>query len=189
MRKSVAIILAGIMAISLAACGKSSSPAGDSTGNAGTADTGETKTVNITVQSWQYALGSYKGYTNDDDLTKAIAEAFNTSHPGISANVKIMRQEDHYNSLKVDFASGDAWSVNANSSNKEAAWEFVKWLCYDMQQDVVNGLGFFSVLKDAPQITVDVADDYKAAYDTISKAVSSDNTVGFRNSFLKRVLK
>ncbi|SHL55064.1 ABC-type glycerol-3-phosphate transport system, substrate-binding protein [Anaerocolumna jejuensis DSM 15929] len=423
MRKSVAIIMAGIMAISLAACGKSSSPAGDSTGNAGKADTGETKTVNITVQSWQYALGNYKGYSNDDDLTKAIAEAFNSSHPGISANVKIMRQEDHYNSLKVDFASGDApdviavapgadleqyksqleplndyaskawgddwtnkfteaslstiklsgdgiyalpsamsasgtiwynnkmlqengvqslpqtwedlakdsqtlrkagkiplmfggkdnwqnydmfitimgtinkdlcndiftlngdwkssdvvkafdyyqklfkdgivqdgaisttlynegysqwrddngkstipmifngswdlgslkpdnafykeyssndikvstmpsiegkagvvltapdvaWGVNANSSNKEAAWEFVKWLCYDMQQDVVNGLGFFSVLKDAPQITVDVADDYKAAYDTISKAVASDNTVGYRNSFYTKL--
>ncbi len=76
-----------------------------------------------------------------------------------------------------------AWAVNADSDNKDAAWNFVQWLCYDMQQEVVDGLGFFSVLKDAPAPTVALTPDYSAAYETISSAVASDRTVGFRSSF------
>lgn len=80
-----------------------------------------------------------------------------------------------------------AWGINAASPNQQAAWEFVKWLCYDMQQSVVDGLGFFSVLKDAPSPAVALTDDYKAAYDTISAAAASDNTVGFRSSFYTKL--
>ena len=52
-----------------------------------------------------------KGFTEDDELTQAIADEFNATHPGIHATVKIMRQEDHYNALKVDFAAGSAPDV------------------------------------------------------------------------------
>jgi raffinose/stachyose/melibiose transport system substrate-binding protein len=82
-----------------------------------------------------------------------------------------------------------AWAVNADSKNKDAAWEFIKWMCYDMQQQVVNGLGFFSVLKNAPAPTVPLKDDYKAAYTAISSAVAGDMSIGFRASFYPQMNK
>lgn len=75
------------------------------------------------------------------------------------------------------------WAVNGSSAEKEAAWEFVKWLCDDMQQEVVDGLGFFSVLKDAPEITVETTEEFKKPYDVFAAAVASENTIGFRESF------
>lgn len=439
MKKVIALFLTGLMVFSLAACGNTASDNGgdaasndnsaveesapeaaDSESEDNTADAAaDGEVVEITVQSWQYALGNYKGFSEDSELTQAIADEFNATHPGIHATVNIMRQEDHYNALRVDFAAGSApdvigiapgadleqyksqleplagyaakdlgddwkdkfteasfttiglsgdeiyafpsamsasgtiwynnklmtesgvetfpatweemqsaaqtlrgagqiplmfggkdnwqnydmfitimatinkdvcndifalegswtqedvvkafdyyqklftdgivqdgalsttiynegysqwkdddgnstipmifngswdlgslkaensfyenfssndirvglmpsiegkegavltapdvaWGVNASSPNKEAAWEFVKWLCYDMQQEVVDGLGFFSVLKDAPSPTVELTADYQAAYDVISAAASSDRTVGFRSSF------
>ena len=82
-----------------------------------------------------------------------------------------------------------AWAINAESKNQEAAWQFIKWICYDIQQQVVNGLGFFSVLKDAPSPTVTLTDDYKAAYTVISSAVSGDTSIGFRSSFYPEINK
>lgn len=76
-----------------------------------------------------------------------------------------------------------AWSMNAASEQKDAAWEFIKWMCDDMQQQVVDGLGFFSVLKDAPQPTVEMTEDYKKAYDVVSEAIASGNTIGYREAF------
>ena len=433
MRKMIAVLLAGVMVLSLGACGSKDAGAvetagseeavGQSTAAEGTEAAGDGEVVEITVQSWQYALGNYKGFTEDSELTQAVADEFNATHPGIHATVTIMRQEDHYNALKVDFAAGSApdvigiapgadleqyksqlapmadyakaewgdswedlftdasfttiklsgdgiyafpsamsasgtvwynnklmtesgvasfpatweelteaaqtlrsagqiplmfggkdnwqnydmfitilatinkdlcndvfaldaewtesdvvkafdyyqrlftdgivqdgalsttiynegysqwkdddgnssipmifngswdlgslkaensfyenfssndirvatmpsiegkegavltapdvaWGINAASPNQQAAWEFVKWLCYDMQQSVVDGLGFFSVLKDAPSPAVALTDDYKAAYDTISAAAASDNTVGFRSSFYTKL--
>ena len=433
MRKMIAVLLAGVMVLSLGACGSKDAGAvetagseeavGQSAAAEGTEAAGDGEVVEITVQSWQYALGNYKGFTEDSELTQAVADEFNATHPGIHATVTIMRQEDHYNALKVDFAagiapdvigiapgadleqyksqlapmadyakaewgdswedlftdasfttiklSGDgiyafpsamsasgtvwynnklmtesgvasfpatweelteaaqtlrsagqiplmfggkdnwqnydmfitilatinkdlcndvfaldaewtesdvvkafdyyqrlftdgivqegalsttiynegysqwkdddgnssipmifngswdlgslkaensfyenfssndirvatmpsiegkegavltapdvAWGINAASPNQQAAWEFVKWLCYDMQQSVVDGLGFFSVLKEAPSPAVALTDDYKAAYDTISAAAASDNTVGFRSSFYTKL--
>ena len=433
MRKMIAVLLAGVMVLSLGACGSKDAGAvetagseeavGQSAAAEGTEAAGDGEVVEITVQSWQYALGNYKGFTEDSELTQAVADEFNATHPGIHATVTIMRQEDHYNALKVDFAAGSApdvigiapgadleqyksqlapmadyakaewgdswedlftdasfttiklsgdgiyafpsamsasgtvwynnklmtesgvasfpatweelaeaaqtlrsagqiplmfggkdnwqnydmfitilatinkdlcndvfaldaewtesdvvkafdyyqrlftdgivqdgalsttiynegysqwkdddgnssipmifngswdlgslkaensfyenfssndirvatmpsiegkegavltapdvaWGINAASPNQQAAWEFVKWLCYDMQQSVVDGLGFFSVLKDAPSPAVALTDDYKAAYDTISAAAASDNTVGFRSSFYTKV--
>ncbi len=433
MRKMIAVLLAGVMVLSLGACGSKDAGAvetagseeavGQSAAAEGTEAAGDGEVVEITVQSWQYALGNYKGFTEDSELTQAVADEFNATHPGIHATVTIMRQEDHYNALKVDFAAGSApdvigiapgadleqyksqlapmadyakaewgdswedlftdasfttiklsgdgiyafpsamsasgtvwynnklmtesgvasfpatweelteaaqtlrsagqiplmfggkdnwqnydmfitilatinkdlcndvfaldaewtesdvvkafdffqrvvteglvqdgalsttiynegysqwkdddgnssipmifngswdlgslkaensfyenfssndirvatmpsiegkegavltapdvaWGINAASPNQQAAWEFVKWLCYDMQQSVVDGLGFFSVLKEAPSPAVALTDDYKAAYDTISAAAASDNTVGFRSSFYTKV--
>ena len=433
MRKMIAVLLAGVMVLSLGACGSKDAGAvetagseeavGQSAAAEGTEAAGDGEVVEITVQSWQYALGNYKGFTEDSELTQAVADEFNATHPGIHATVMIMRQEDHYNALKVDFAAGSApdvigiapgadleqyksqlapmadyakaewgdswedlftdasfttiklsgdgiyafpsamsasgtvwynnklmtesgvasfpatweelteaaqtlrsagqiplmfggkdnwqnydmfitilatinkdlcndvfaldaewtesdvvkafdyyqrlftdgivqdgalsttiynegysqwkdddgnssipmifngswdlgslkaensfyenfssndirvatmpsiegkegavltapdvaWGINAASPNQQAAWEFVKWLCYDMQQSVVDGLGFFSVLKEAPSPAVALTDDYKAAYDTISAAAASDNTVGFRSSFYTKV--
>ncbi len=433
MRKMIAVLLAGVMVLSLGACGSKDAGAvetagseeavGQSAAAEGTEAAGDGEVVEITVQSWQYALGNYKGFTEDSELTQAVADEFNATHPGIHATVTIMRQEDHYNALKVDFAAGSApdvigiapgadleqyksqlapmadyakaewgdswedlftdasfttiklsgdgiyafpsamsasgtvwynnklmtesgvasfpatweelaeaaqtlrsagqiplmfggkdnwqnydmfitilatinkdlcndvfaldaewtesdvvkafdyyqrlftdgivqdgalsttiynegysqwkdddgnssipmifngswdlgslkaensfyenfssndirvatmpsiegkegavltapdvaWGINAASPNQEAAWEFVKWLCYDMQQSVVDGLGFFSVLKEAPSPAVALTDDYKAAYDTISAAAASDNTVGFRSSFYTKL--
>lgn len=433
MRKMIAVLLAGVMVLSLGACGSKDAGAvetagseeavGQSAAAEGTEAAGDGEVVEITVQSWQYALGNYKGFTEDSELTQAVADEFNATHPGIHATVTIMRQEDHYNALKVDFAAGsapdvigiapgadleqyksqlapmadyakaewgDSWEdlftdasfttiklsgdgiyafpsamsasgtvwynnklmtesgvasfpatweelaeaaqtlrsagqiplmfggkdnwqnydmfitilatinkglcndvfaldaewtesdvvkafdyyqrlftdgivqdgalsttiynegysqwkdddgnssipmifngswdlgslkaensfyenfssndirvatmpsiegkegavltapdvacgINAASPNQQAAWEFVKWLCYDMQQSVVDGLGFFSVLKDAPSPAVALTDDYKAAYDTISAAAASDNTVGFRSSFYTKL--
>ena len=433
MRKMIAVLLAGVMVLSLGACGSKDAGAvetagseeavGQSAAAEGTEAAGDGEVVEITVQSWQYALGNYKGFTEDSELTQAVADEFNATHPGIHATVTIMRQEDHYNALKVDFAAGSApdviviapgadleqyksqlapmadyakaewgdswedlftdasfttiklsgdgiyafpsamsasgtvwynnklmtesgvasfpatweelteaaqtlrsagqiplmfggkdnwqnydmfitilatinkdlcndvfaldaewtesdvvkafdyyqrlftdgivqdgalsttiynegysqwkdddgnssipmifngswdlgslkaensfyenfssndirvatmpsiegkegavltapdvaWGINAASPNQQAAWEFVKWLCYDMQQSVVDGLGFFSVLKDAPSPAVALTDDYKAAYDTISAAAASDNTVGFRSSFYTKL--
>ena len=429
----IAVLLAGVMVLSLGACGSKDAGAvetagseeavGQSAAAEGTEAAGDGEVVEITVQSWQYALGNYKGFTEDSELTQAVADEFNATHPGIHATVTIMRQEDHYNALKVDFAAGSApdvigiapgadleqyksqlapmadyakaewgdswedlftdasfttiklsgdgiyafpsamsasgtvwynnklmtesgvasfpatweelteaaqtlrsagqiplmfggkdnwqnydmfitilatinkdlcndvfaldaewtesdvvkafdyyqrlftdgivqdgalsttiynegysqwkdddgnssipmifngswdlgslkaensfyenfssndisvatmpsiegkecavltapdvaWGINAASPNQQAAWEFVKWLCYDMQQSVVDGLGFFSVLKEAPSPAVALTDDYKAAYDTISAAAASDNTVGFRSSFYTKV--
>lgn len=429
----IAVLLAGVMVLSLGACGSKDAGAvetagseeavGQSAAAEGTEAAGDGEVVEITVQSWQYALGNYKGFTEDSELTQAVADEFNATHPGIHATVTIMRQEDHYNALKVDFAAGSApdvigiapgadleqyksqlapmadyakaewgdswedlftdasfttiklsgdgiyafpsamsasgtvwynnklmtesgvasfpatweelaeaaqtlrsagqiplmfggkdnwqnydmfitilatinkdlcndvfaldaewtesdvvkafdyyqrlftdgivqdgalsttiynegysqwkdddgnssipmifngswdlgslkaensfyenfssndirvatmpsiegkegavltapdvaWGINAASPNQQAAWEFVKWLCYDMQQSVVDGLGFFSVLKDAPSPAVALTDDYKAAYDTISAAAASDNTVGFRSSFYTKL--
>ena len=433
MRKMIAVLLAGVMVLSLGACGSKDAGAvetagseeavGQSAAAEGTEAAGDGEVVEITVQSWQYALGNYKGFTEDSELTQAVADEFNATHPGIHATVTIMRQEDHYNALKVDFAAGSApdvigiapgadleqyksqlapmadyakaewgdswedlftdasfttiklsgdgiyafpsamsasgtvwynnklmtesgvasfpatweelteaaqtlrsagqiplmfggkdnwqnydmfitilatinkdlcndvfaldaewtesdvvkafdyyqrlftdgivqdgalsttiynegysqwkdddgnssipmifngswdlgslkaensfyenfssndirvatmpsiegkegavltapdvaWGINTASPNQQAAWEFVKWLCYDMQQSVVDGLGFFSVLKEAPSPAVALTDDYKAAYDTISAAAASDNTVGFRSSFYTKV--
>ena len=433
MRKMIAVLLAGVMVLSLGACGSKDAGAvetagseeavGQSAAAEGTEAAGDGEVVEITVQSWQYALGNYKGFTEDSELTQAVADEFNATHPGIHATVTIMRQEDHYNALKVDFAAGSApdvigiapgadleqyksqlapmadyakaewgdswedlftdasfttiklsgdgiyafpsamsasgtvwynnklmtesgvasfpatweelteaaqtlrsagqiplmfggkdnwqnydmfitilatinkdlcndvfaldaewtesdvvkafdyyqrlftdgivqdgalsttiynegysqwkdddgnssipmifngswdlgslkaensfyenfssndirvatmpsiegkegavltapdvaWGINAASPNQQAAWEFVKWLCYDMQQSLVDGLGFFSVLKEAPSPAVALTDDYKAAYDTISAAAASDNTVGFRSSFYTKV--
>lgn len=76
-----------------------------------------------------------------------------------------------------------AWGVNASSKNVDAAWEVVRWLTDEMQQAVVDGLGFFSVLKEAPAATVEMSDEFKACYDVVAKAISSDNTIGFRESF------
>ena len=433
MRKMIAVLLAGVMVLSLGACGRKDAGAvetagseeavGQSAAAEGTEAAGDGEVVEITVEAWQYALGNYKGFTEDSELTQAVADEFNATHPGIHATVTIMRQEDHYNALKVDFAAGSApdvigiapgadleqyksqlapmadyakaewgdswedlftdasfttiklsgdgiyafpsamsasgtvwynnklmtesgvasfpatweelteaaqtlrsagqiplmfggkdnwqnydmfitilatinkdlcndvfaldaewtesdvvkafdyyqrlftdgivqdgalsttiynegysqwkdddgnssipmifngswdlgslkaensfyenfssndirvatmpsiegkegavltapdvaWGINAASPNQQAAWEFVKWLCYDMQQSVVDGLGFFSVLKEAPSPAVALTDDYKAAYDTISAAAASDNTVGFRSSFYTKV--
>lgn len=433
MRKMIAVLLAGVMVLSLGACGSKDAGAvetagseeavGQSAAAEGTEAAGDGEVVEITVQSWQYALGNYKGFTEDSELTQAVADEFNATHLGIHATVTIMRQEDHYNALKVDFAAGSApdvigiapgadleqyksqlapmadyakaewgdswedlftdasfttiklsgdgiyafpsamsasgtvwynnklmtesgvasfpatweelteaaqtlrsagqiplmfggkdnwqnydmfitilatinkdlcndvfaldaewtesdvvkafdyyqrlftdgivqdgalsttiynegysqwkdddgnssipmifngswdlgslkaensfyenfssndirvatmpsiegkegavltapdvaWGINAASPNQQAAWEFVKWLCYDMQQSVVDGLGFFSVLKEAPSPAVALTDDYKAAYDTISAAAASDNTVGFRSSFYTKL--
>ena len=433
MRKMIAVLLAGVMVLSLGACGSKDAGAVETAGSEEavgqsaaaevTEAAGDGEVVEITVQSWQYALGNYKGFTEDSELTQAVADEFNATHPGIHATVTIMRQEDHYNALKVDFAAGSApdvigiapgadleqyksqlapmadyakaewgdswedlftdasfttiklsgdgiyafpsamsasgtvwynnklmtesgvasfpatweelteaaqtlrsagqiplmfggkdnwqnydmfitilatinkdlcndvfaldaewtesdvvkafdyyqrlftdgivqdgalsttiynegysqwkdddgnssipmifngswdlgslkaensfyenfssndirvatmpsiegkegavltapdvaWGINAASPNQQAAWEFVKWLCYDMQQSVVDGLGFFSVLKEAPSPAVALTDDYKAAYDTISAAAASDNTVGFRSSFYTKV--
>jgi ABC-type glycerol-3-phosphate transport system substrate-binding protein len=65
---------------------------------------------------------------------------------------------------------------------KDAAWEFVKWMCDDMQQSVVDGLGFFSVLKDAPAMTTETTEAYQKAYDAIVAIIASGNTVGFREA-------
>ena len=117
MKKAIAMLLAGVMTLSLTACsgntvsetnsGTGENNAAGSTaavqestasqgGEGGEAENGEV--VEITVQSWQYALGNYKGFTEDDELTQAIADEFNATHPGIHA-------------LKVDFAAGSAPDV------------------------------------------------------------------------------
>lgn len=67
--------------------------------------------VEITVQSWQYALGDYKGNSSDDKLTQAIADEFNSTHDDIHVTVNILREDDHYNALKVDLAAGSAPDV------------------------------------------------------------------------------
>lgn len=76
-----------------------------------------------------------------------------------------------------------AWSVNKSCENVEAAWEVVRWLTDEMQQSVVDGLGFFSVLKDSPQVTVELPDSFRECYDVVAKAISSDNSIGFREAF------
>lgn len=128
MRKKAAVsILAGVMAMSLlAGCGSTTSEsaatddqtsaAGDLSAEAASADTDTAEaesgeTVNITVQSWQYALGNYKGFSGDTELTNAIGEEFDATHSGIHADVSIMRQEDHYSSIRVDLASGEGPTV------------------------------------------------------------------------------
>lgn len=75
------------------------------------------------------------------------------------------------------------WAVKGSSKQKEAAWEFVKWMCYDMQQEVVDGLGFFSVLKEAPAASVEMTEEFKKSYDVVAAAVASGNTIGFREAF------
>lgn len=79
------------------------------------------------------------------------------------------------------------WAINVDSKNKDAAWDFIKWLSYDMQQEVVDSLGFFSVLTDSPAPTVELPDDYRACYDVIVKAISGDRTLGFRTSLYSDV--
>ena len=140
-----------------------------------------------------------EGYSQwkDDDGNSTIPMIFNGSW-----DLGSLKQE---NSYYENFSSNDiqvstmpsiegntgvvltapdvAWGITSNSEHPEEAFEFIKWLCYDMQQDVVDGLGFFSVLKDAPSPTVELTADYEAAYNVISAAAASDATVGFRSSF------
>ena len=131
MKKVIALFLAGMMVLSLTACGdtasgnsgdaasKDNSAAEESTeesapeaaGSESDENAADGEVVEITVQSWQYALGNYKGFSEDSELTQAIADEFNATHPGIHATVTIMRQEDHYNALRVDFAAESAPDV------------------------------------------------------------------------------
>lgn len=76
-----------------------------------------------------------------------------------------------------------AWGVNKSCANVDAAWEVVRWLTEDMQQSVVDGLGFFSVLKDSPEVTVEMPDSFKECYDVVAAAIASDNSIGFREAF------
>ena len=117
MKKLLAILLTGCMTFSLAACGsgavQSAPEEGAAAGEENAAEEGSGQEasgekVHIKVQSWQYALGDYKGFSSDDELTQAIADEFNATHDDIEVEVVIMRQEDHYNSLKVDFAAASA---------------------------------------------------------------------------------
>ena len=152
------------------------------------------------VQDGALATSMYnEGYSQwkDDDGNSSIPMCFNGSWDMGS----LKKTNDYYE----NFSSNDihvatmpsiegntgailtapdvAWGITSNSEHPEEAFEFVKWLCYDMQQEVVDGLGFFSVLKDAPSPTVELTDDYKAAHEVISAAAASDQTVGFRSSF------
>lgn len=102
MKKQVALALALCMTVSLVGCGNSSS-------NEKTSEEG--KKVKLKVQSWQYALGNYKGFSEDDDIEKAIEEEFEKTHPDIDVEIVLTRQEDHYNQLKVDFPAGTAPDV------------------------------------------------------------------------------
>ncbi len=109
MKKQIALATALCLTIGLAA--------GCSSGNTDTAGAEETNTesngekTKLTVQSWQYALGNYKGFTEDDDIEAAIEEEFEASHPDIDLEVILTRQEDHYNQLRVDLSAGTAPDV------------------------------------------------------------------------------
>ena len=103
--------LAGVRTRGAVETAGSEEAVGQSAAAEGTEAAGDGEVVEITVQSWQYALGNYKGFTEDSELTQAVADEFNATHPGIHATVTIMRQEDHYNALKVDFAAGSAPDV------------------------------------------------------------------------------
>ena len=79
MRKMIAVLLAGVMVLSLGACGSKDAGAvetagseeavGQSAAAEGTEAAGDGEVVEITVQSWQYASGNYKGFTEDSELT------------------------------------------------------------------------------------------------------------------------
>ncbi|WP_320121987.1 extracellular solute-binding protein [uncultured Sphaerochaeta sp.] len=79
------------------------------------------------------------------------------------------------------------WAINIDSENKDAAWDFIKWISYDMQQQVVDSLGFFSVLVDSPSPSVELPEDYRACYDVIVSAISGERTLGFRTSLYSDV--
>lgn len=81
------------------------------------------------------------------------------------------------------------WAINVDSKNKDAAWKFIKWLADDMQPEVVDSLGFFSVLQNAPVPTVELADDYRACYETISTAIAGTRTLGFRSALYSDINK
>lgn len=142
-----------------------------------------------------------EGYSQwkDDDGNSTIPMIFNGSWDlgSVSKNNPSYDKFSSYGIHVITFPSIEgetgailstpdvAWAINKNATDeqKKAAWEFVKWLCYDMQQDVVDGMSFFSVLKDAPQPTVEMTDDYAAAQKVISDAMTSDKVLGFRSSF------
>jgi ABC-type glycerol-3-phosphate transport system substrate-binding protein len=56
-----------------------------------------------------------------------------------------------------------------------------------MQQQVVDSLGFFSVLVDSPSPSVELPEDYRACYDVIVSAISGERTLGFRTSLYSEV--
>mgnify|MGYP000933590423 FL=1 len=102
MKKQMALALVLCMTASLVGCGSGTSKEEKSA---------EGEKVKLKVQSWQYALGNYKGFSEDDDIEKAIEEEFEKSHPNIDVEIILTRQEDHYNQLKVDFPAGTAPDV------------------------------------------------------------------------------
>lgn len=75
-----------------------------------------------------------------------------------------------------------SWAISGSSEVKEAAWEFIRWMCEDMQQSVVDGLGFFSVLKESPEMTTETTEAYQNAYNVIADIIEGGNTVGFREA-------
>lgn len=87
------------------------------------------------------------------------------------------------NQAAVLSAPDVTWSINKNSKQKKAAWEFIRWMSDDAQQQVVNSMGFFSVLKKAPKITVKAPEDYTKSYQTMSTALTGSNVIGFREPF------
>lgn len=152
------------------------------------------------IQDGALATSMYnEGYSQwkDDDGNSTIPMCFNGSwdmgslkktnayYENFSSNdIRVATMPSiEGNTGAVLTAPDVAWGITSCSEHPQEAFEFIKWLCYDMQQEVVDGLGFFSVLKDAPSPTVELTADYKAAHEVISAAASGDQTVGFRSSF------
>ena len=97
MKKLICILLAALLIASLAACG-----GGDSQSGGSTADNPSGKLV---VQSWQLGIGPFQGQTDGQAAYSAFADYFMEFYPDIEAEIVHVAYTDHFNRLKVDFAS------------------------------------------------------------------------------------
>lgn len=86
MKKALAVIMAGVMALSLAACGGSTGTSGSTASNGSSTATGNTTTGGTEITLWTYPIGSWK----DASTVDGFISKFNEKYPDIKVNVEYL---------------------------------------------------------------------------------------------------
>lgn len=127
MKRLIALLIAALMVPTLVAgCGSSgttgtdqsaastvSAPAASSAAasTAPTADTKKDVKGKLTIQSWNFAYGSFGSEPDPIKSLKKFQDYFKTFYPNIEPEFTMVQYTDHYNKLKVDFAAGEGPDV------------------------------------------------------------------------------
>lgn len=111
-KKVMALALAGVMALSTAACGGSSSQSSSNTGaDASAAGDGS---VSGTITVWEH------DYSFEESLEK-IVEGFNEQYPNVQVDYEIKADGDYYSLLQTAIQSGDGpdlfWTNGTATAN------------------------------------------------------------------------
>lgn len=85
MKKALALVMAGVMALSLAACGGSTANSGSTT-STGSTGSQNTNTSGTEITLWTYPIGSWQ----DSATVDGFIAKFNEKHPDIKVNVEYL---------------------------------------------------------------------------------------------------
>lgn len=153
---SILLVLTMLVAV-FAGCGSSgdnSSPAAEpsastaesspsasesATGGEGGAAPEGSPSGKLTVQTWQYGIGTFAGETDTQMQVMKFEEYFESFYPDIDAEFTHVQYTEHLNRLKVDFASGMGPDVIGLQTGAPLV-EFKSYLV-DMDPYAVRDLG------------------------------------------------